>query len=81
MVTAKRKGDKWYVGVLTNWTARTLTIDLQELGIQSTTATAYLDGPNAHRKGCDYQKKTVNVPADGKLSVEVAPGGGAVFIF
>ena len=81
VVTAKRKGDKWYVGVLTNWTARTLTIDLQELGIQSTTATAYLDGPNAYRKGCDYQKKTVNVSADGKLSVEVAPGGGAVFIF
>ena len=37
----------------------------------------FVDGPNAHRKGVDYQKKTMAVPADGKLTLELAPGGGA----
>ncbi len=31
IVTARRKGDTWYIGALTNWTARDLTIDLSQL--------------------------------------------------
>lgn len=80
VVTAKRKGDKWYVGALTNWTSRTLDIDLKELGTSASSGTAYVDGPNAHRKGCDYQKKSITVPSDGRLAIELAPGGGAVII-
>ena len=80
VISAKRKGDKWYVGMLTNWTARTLTIDLNESGIKASKATVFVDGPNANRKGSDYQKKLVDVPSDGKLTIEVAQGGGAVII-
>jgi alpha-glucosidase len=32
IVTARRKGSTWYIGGLTNWTPRDLTIDLKELG-------------------------------------------------
>ena len=77
IVSAKRKGDTWYIGAITDWNARTVEIDLKALGITSGTVTMFVDGPNAHRKGVDYQKKTVAVPADGKLKVELAPGGGA----
>ena len=77
IVTAKRKGDTWYIGTITDWNRRTINIDLKALGITSGTVTMFVDGPNAHRKGVDYQKKTMTVPADGKLSVELAPGGGA----
>lgn len=80
IITAKRKGDRWYVGALSNWTARTLTIDLNALGINVKTATVFADGPNAHRKGSDYQKKQWEVPADGKMTLDIAPGGGAVII-
>ena len=40
----------------------------------------FVDGPNAHRKGVDYQKKTMTIPADGKLTLELAPGGGAAIV-
>ena len=76
IVSAKRKGDTWYIGAITDWNARAVEIDLKALGITSGTVTMFVDGPNAHRKGVDYQKKMVAVPADGKLKVELAPGGG-----
>ena len=77
IVSAKRKGGTWYIGAITDWNARTIEINLKELGITSGTVTMFVDGPNAHRKGVDYQKKTMAVPADGKLTLELAPGGGA----
>lgn len=80
VVTAKRKGNNWYVGAITDWNARTIEVDLSGLGITSGMMTLYVDGPNAHRKGVDYQKKTLAVPADGKVTLELAPGGGAVII-
>ncbi len=80
IVSAKRKGDTWYIGAITDWNARTVEIDLKALGITSGTVTMFIDGPNAHRKGIDYQKKTVAFPADGKLKVELAPGGGTAIV-
>ena len=80
IVTARRKGDTWYIGAITDWNARSIGINLKKLGITSGTITMFVDGPNAHRKGIDYQKKTMAVPADGKLTLELAPGGGAVVI-
>ena len=80
VISAKRKGDTWYIGALTDWERRTFEIDLKALGITSGTVTMFIDGPNAHRKGIDYQKKTMVVPADGKLKVELAPGGGAAIV-
>ena len=80
VISAKRKGDTWYIGALTDWERRTFDIDLKALGITSGTVTMFIDGPNAHRKGIDYQKKTMPIPADGKLKVELAPGGGAAIV-
>ena len=80
IVSAKRKGDTWYIGAITDWNARTVEIDLKTLGITSGTVTMFIDGPNAHRKGVDYQKKTLAFPADGKLKVELAPGGGSAIV-
>ena len=80
VISAKRKGDTWYIGALTDWERRTFEIDLKALGITSGTVTMFVDGPNAHRKGIDYQKKTMAVPADGKLRGELAPGGGAAIM-
>ncbi|MCR4965364.1 MAG: glycoside hydrolase family 97 protein [Bacteroidales bacterium] len=80
IVTARRNGNKWYIGAITDWDSRTITVDLSGLGITSGKATLFVDGANAHRKGSDYKKKSVDVPADGKLKLELAPGGGAVVI-
>jgi len=80
IVTAKRKGNTWYIGAITDWYARIIEINLRTLGITSGTITMFLDGPNAHRKGADYLKGTISVPADGKMILDLAPGGGAVIV-
>ena len=80
IVTAKRKGNTWYIGAINNWNRRTIEINLKDLDVTSGTVTIFVDGPNAHRKGVDYQKKTIAVPDDGKLTLEMAPGGGAAIV-
>ncbi len=71
---ARRKGNAWYVGALTNWDARDLTLDLSFIG--GGTVTAFQDGINADRAARDYKKVTFTMPADGKVKIHMAPGGG-----
>ena len=81
IVTARRKGSVWYIGAMTNWSRLNIELDLSSaLGITSGTMTMFVDGPNAHRKGADYLKGTISVPADGKIILDLAPGGGAVIV-
>ena len=75
-VVARRKGSKWYVGGITEWTPRDLTIDLSALKKNGAKATLFKDGANANRKGTDYKKVSVSIPTDGKMTVHMAPGGG-----
>ena len=78
IVTARRKGDVWYIGGITNWTERDIAIDLSEIeiGLQGTYGTIYTDGTNAHRKGSDYDE--YGVMGMTQLKVHLAPGGGFV---
>ena len=73
---ARRSGDTWYVGGLTDWNARELTIDLSFLPEGDHEIVLYRDGANAYRAASDYKKETIKLPADGKLTVCLAPGGG-----
>ncbi len=76
VAVARRSGSKWYVGALTNWTPRDLTLDLAPLKVAGKTATVFKDGANAEKFAQDYEKTTIAVPADGKVTVHLAPGGG-----
>ncbi len=73
---ARRQGDEWYVGALTNWTAREMVLDLSFLGEGNYNIELYKDGINAHRAGRDYKKEVIAVPANRKLTIKMAPGGG-----
>ena len=75
VTVARRKGTSWYVGGITNWTERELTLDLSPLGIKDATADAFVDGPNAKKFAQDYLRKEVSVK-DGKVTLHLAPGGG-----
>lgn len=80
-VVARRKGDIWYVGGLTNWDARNLDVSLSFLGEGNYTLELYADGPNAHRLGEDYQLSSrTDVKFSNNLPVQLAPGGGFVAI-
>ena len=71
---ARRSGSRWFVGVLNNWDARELELDLGFIAGRS--VTVMRDGVNAAKAGRDYKKETLTVPADGKMKVRLAPGGG-----
>lgn len=76
IVTARRKGDEWYVGGITNWSEREVNIDLSDLAKGNYYVEMYSDGANAARKGSDYNRAVLGqVP---NLSVKMAPGGGFV---
>ena len=76
IVTARRKGDVWYIGGITNWTERDVNIDLSELLKGDYYVELYSDGVNADRKGSDYTRTMLGqIPT---LIVHMAPGGGFV---
>ena len=75
---ARRSGNDWYVGALTNWDARELTLDLSFLGEGDYQIELFRDGINADRAACDYKREVLPVPANRKLTVKMAPGGGYV---
>jgi hypothetical protein len=77
-VLARRKGIDWYIGAMTNWSARDLTLDLSFLPAGTYEAAIMRDGVNADRDGTDYKALTVSVTRDSKLPMHLAPGGGWV---
>lgn len=76
IVTARRHGDKWYIGGLNNWDAREITLDLSAITGKTGQAVLFQDGPNADMNGVDYTKKTVTVQKGQTLTIRMAPGGG-----
>ena len=77
IVTARRQGNVWYVGGITDWTARDIEVDCSFLGDDKTyDVTLFKDGVNAHRIGRDYKRESLSIKKDGKLKIHLAPGGG-----
>ena len=75
---ARQKGDAWYVGALTNWDAREMTLDLSFLGEGNYKAEIFKDGINADQVARDFQHETIDIPANKQLQISMAPGGGYV---
>lgn len=73
---ARRRGGEWFLGSMTNWTARRLDIPLAFLGNGRYTAEIYADAPDADR----FPKKVVverkEVERTASLEASLAPGGG-----
>ena len=76
VLLARRKGNDWYVGALTNWTARDLEVDCSFLPAGSFQMDAYQDGVNADRRGEDYRRVKSQVTRSSRLKISLAPGGG-----
>lgn len=76
IVTARRKGDVWYIGGLTDWQARDIEIDCSFFGNKNYEGVLYKDGVNAHRTGKDYRCVPVELNGNTRLKIHLAPGGG-----
>ena len=76
---ARRNGNTWYVGVMNDWTARKVEVDLSKiLGEGEYVAEVFRDGVNADRLGEDYIHETITLPTSRKVVADMAPAGGYV---
>jgi alpha-glucosidase len=76
IVTARRHGDDWFIGGMTDWSPSDLVIPLDFLDAASYSATMYQDGVNADRYAADYKRVDEEVTKSDTVKVHLAPGGG-----
>ena len=74
VIVARRSGDVWYIGGLTNWDAREVELDLNALGAGGWNVEMFADGVNVEKNAKDY--KVVRTQNTDKLKVRMASGGG-----
>ena len=76
IVTARRTGSAWYVGGMTDWTPRSVTLDFSFLGEGTYDVILFRDGINADRQAEDYVKEAFSVTSTSRKNIWLAPGGG-----
>lgn len=73
---ARRKGDRWYLGAMTDWSPRNLDLDLSFLADGAYKMEVFKDGANADRFAEDYQREILEVSRNSKITARMAAGGG-----
>jgi len=76
VAVARKSGDDWYLGVITDWQARDMELNLDFLPEGSYRLTEWKDGINADRFAEDLGVEERIVKTGDKLSIRLAPGGG-----
>src|SRR5215217_6140483 len=76
VLVARRSGRDWYVGAMTDWTARELEVDFSFLPEGSFRMDSYQDGVNANRFAGDYKKVSGRADRTTRLKIRLAEGGG-----
>ncbi|MCW3093824.1 MAG: glycoside hydrolase family 97 protein [Ferruginibacter sp.] len=77
-ITRQAKNDDWYIGAMTNWTARDLVIKLDFLGEGKYKMQVWKDGINADRNAKDFKMETINVDKASSITIKMTTGGGYV---
>ena len=73
---ARRKGDDWYIGSITNWDARNLSIPLSFLGNGKYVAEIYADATDAGNNPTHTLISTQKVDRASVLNARLVSGGG-----
>lgn len=76
VVIARKIGSSWYVGGMTDWTAREITLDFGFLGDGTYEVVLFRDGVNADKQAEDYKKEIFTVTPDSEKKIRMASGGG-----
>ena len=79
IVTARRKGNDWFIGGMTDWTERSFELPFNFLDAGSYQITSCIDGANADNYPSDYLLTTSSINSQSSVKVKMAPGGGFVF--
>ncbi len=76
VVVAKRKGNKWFVGGITNGESRDFKLKLDFLGAGQHKMTAFKDGVNADYQAMHYNKVEQTVTSATTVDVHMERNGG-----
>lgn len=78
-VVARKNGESWYLGAMTDWTPREFELKLDFLEPGKLWVTDFwLDGPNAGRFASDFSHRSLKMASGETIKIKLAPGGGAV---
>ena len=73
---ARRKGEMWHVGAITDWTEREIEIDTSFLGDGEWKMMAFSDAVDAARFPEHWKQTSGTIRAGEKVKAHMAPGGG-----
>lgn len=73
---ARKKGGEWWLGVITDWTARELDLSTAFLGSGEWEVEAFEDAVNSDKNAEHYIRRKFTIKAGDALRVSLASGGG-----
>ena len=76
VLIARRSGDTWFLGAMTDWSPREMELDLNFLGTGNYSMQIWKDGVNANRHASDFKNEDLQVSGSSKMKILMAPGGG-----
>ncbi len=78
IIIARRKGNNWYIGAITDHTPRQLTISFDFLGVGKYSAEIFTDAADANKNPNRLTRQTLLLSGKDHLVLPVAGGGGFV---
>jgi len=76
ILMARKKGDTWFLGAMSNWDPHDLSLNLSFLGSGNYEAEIFQDGINADRDATDYKRIIKKVNSKDILALHLMNGGG-----
>ena len=76
IVMARRNGEKWFVGALTDWSSRNIQLPLDFLGEGPYKAVMYKDGPDTEKSPKEVQIIQKEVISTDLINAKLTSGGG-----
>lgn len=76
IIMARRAGTSWYIGGMTDWTAREITLDFDFLDNGNYEVILFKDGINADKQAEDYKQEQFTITPASKKKIRMTSGGG-----
>ena len=80
-ILGRRAGDDWFVGAITDWDARTFTLNTDFLKAGKYEVDIIRDGINADTRAEDYKRSNINIQSGDNIELNLVSGGGWVARF
>ncbi len=81
VMARKAKNGDWYLGGMTDWTAREIKVSASFLAEGNYKMLVWKDGINADRNARDFKMETLEVNKNSVITLPMAKGGGYVARF